>query len=69
MSNMSYCRFENTSGDVQDCIHALEEAVENGETFADFLKGLSSDHERHALKRMVNNCCKFVELYEEIEEE
>ena len=28
MSNMSYCRFENTSRDVQDCIHAIE----NGET-------------------------------------
>ena len=27
MSNMSYCRFENTSRDLDDCI----EAIENGE--------------------------------------
>ena len=25
MSNMSYCRFENTAGDVDDCIEALQE--------------------------------------------
>tara|TARA_R100000781_G_scaffold54842_1_gene35800 strand:+ start:943 stop:1155 length:213 start_codon:yes stop_codon:yes gene_type:complete len=27
MANMSYCRFENTAGDLQDCL----EAIENGE--------------------------------------
>ncbi len=25
MANMSYCRFENTSGDLQDCLEALQE--------------------------------------------
>jgi succinylglutamate desuccinylase len=25
MSNMSYCRFENTLGDLRDCITALED--------------------------------------------
>lgn len=25
MSNMSYCRFENTLGDLRDCYHALRE--------------------------------------------
>jgi hypothetical protein len=24
MPNMSYCRFENTTRDMQDCIHAIE---------------------------------------------
>ena len=24
MSNMSYCRFENTSNDLEDCIEAIE---------------------------------------------
>ena len=24
MANMSYCRFENTSRDMQDCLHAIE---------------------------------------------
>ena len=25
MANMSYCRFENTTRDMQDCIYAIEE--------------------------------------------
>jgi len=25
MANMSYCRFENTTKDMQDCINAIEE--------------------------------------------
>jgi hypothetical protein len=28
MANMSYCRFENTARDLQDCV----EAINNGET-------------------------------------
>ena len=26
MGNMSYCRFENTSNDLRDCVNAMEEA-------------------------------------------
>ena len=29
MSNMSYCRFHNTLGDLQDCKDAIEEMAEN----------------------------------------
>ena len=25
MANMSYCRFENTANDLQDCIYAIED--------------------------------------------
>ena len=25
MSNMSYCRFENTARDLQDCVYALDD--------------------------------------------
>lgn len=28
MSNMSYCRFQNTSGDFRDCDEALEELID-----------------------------------------
>ena len=28
MSNMSYCRFENTSRDLQDCIEAIQNHYE-----------------------------------------
>ena len=27
MSNMSYCRFENTASDLQDCLDAVEELI------------------------------------------
>lgn len=27
MPNMSYCRFENTLGDLEDCMNALEDGV------------------------------------------
>ena len=29
MANMSYCRFENTSKDLQDCIDAVETMLNN----------------------------------------
>lgn len=29
MSNMSYCRFENTSRDLRDCLDAIEELINN----------------------------------------
>ena len=34
MSNMSYCRFENTSRDLMDCV----DAIENNETESDIKK-------------------------------
>lgn len=30
MANMSYCRFENTNRDFEDCVEAVEEAVFDG---------------------------------------
>lgn len=40
MSNMSYCRFENTYGDLQDCLEALlndEELSESEAKYRDML--------------------------------
>jgi len=35
MGNMSYCRFENTLGDLEDCYDAMDEkALSEGETKA-----------------------------------
>ena len=49
MSNMSYCRFENTSNDLLDCLWDLEERIDNnglsesGEKLSDYeLRGLES---------------------------
>lgn len=50
MPNMSYCRFENTLGDLRDCADALAEARENGEE----MESLSQyeDGPRDALLRL-----------------
>ena len=30
MANMSYCRFENTASDLQDCVYAIQDGDING---------------------------------------
>lgn len=50
--NMSYCRFENTSGDLADCVCALE----NGEDL--------SISERVYAKNMRQLCEEFIEAYD-----
>lgn len=58
MSNMSYCRFENTLRDLQDCAIALEEnESEHGEPLA----GLS-DEERAAAIRLIVLCQQIAEI-------
>ena len=48
MANMSYCRFQNSVQDLQDCFNAIDEALENGEPMA------LSDDEQRAFQRMFN---------------
>ena len=48
MANMSYCRFQNTVQDMQDCFNAIDEALDNGEPM-----DLSADEQR-AFERMFN---------------
>ena len=58
MANMSYCRFENTSRDLRDCV----QAIENGETDdLDF-------HEKNGLEDLLNYCEAIFFMKEEIEE-
>ena len=40
MANMSYCRFENTFHDLQDCSEAMEEGDDLSESEARFRKEL-----------------------------
>lgn len=49
MSNMSYCRHQNTLGDLQDCASDLEERMD---TSVDEPMEPLSDDERHARKRL-----------------
>ena len=69
MSNMSYCRFENTYRDVSDCVSAIEDAVEEGISFEDFVKGLSSEQERESFYLMRSYCETFIELFDELKDE
>ena len=61
MSNMSYCRFQNTLYDLQDCDNAIEMGESRGEDI--------SSSELSALMEMRDLCDYFVEnLSEEINE-
>lgn len=66
MANMSYCRFENTSGDMSDCLNDLMEAVDNGLSFEQFMKNLSSDYERNAVRRMAGLLQDMAEAFEQL---
>ena len=57
MGNMSYCRFENTSRDLSDCI----EAIENGE-----INELNK-YEIEAIKEMQFQAQRILELKDDIE--
>ena len=52
MSNMSYCRFENTLVDLKDCVNHIDD---------DNL----SDDEKHARIRLIEVCKDISNMYEE----
>lgn len=56
MGNMSYCRFQNTLGDLRDCYEAMEDM------------DISPDEEK-AKARMIRLCQKIVADYGEQEDE
>ena len=59
MANMSYCRFENTSNDLQDCVYAMDDAY----TLADM--DLSKT-EMRSMQRMRELCQEFLDHYERL---
>lgn len=59
MSNMSYCRFENTAADLEDCL----DAIRNGE-----INDLSSQYEVDALEELLELCKNIVTYKDEIED-
>ncbi len=60
MSNMSYCRFENTAGDLGDCIEAIHD-------WEDECKDLNS-YEMNGLKDLLICAREIMELEDEIED-
>lgn len=59
MSNMSYCRFRNTAGDIADCADALESLLCGGGD-----EPLSYE-EKAAAKRLILRCQDIVLLVKE----
>ena len=62
MANMSYCRFENTSRDIADCIEALNESDWDLE---EMIENASSDYEARGMKRFVKLCKEVAEGFED----
>jgi len=58
MANMSYCRFENTTRDIEDCLNAIE----YGEVSADEL----SQYEANALRDFVSLAKEIVSFEDQI---
>lgn len=56
MSNMSYCRFQNTLGDMQECLDSVVEQEE-----------LSADEEA-ARDELIQTCRDFVAVCDESDE-
>jgi len=56
MANMSYCRFENTLRDLQDCVMALEDGED-----------ISSSELRSAMQ-MVETCEEYINLQYKLED-
>ena len=65
MGNMSYCRWENTAGDLQACVFSLKYESEDGiQTYIDNL----SDYERAGFNRVVAQARELLQILEEEEE-
>jgi len=57
MPNMSYCRFENTAKDMQDCVYAIEER-----DVYDF-----GDYELRGFKQVLELAREIVDMEDDIE--
>jgi len=57
MGNMSYCRFENTAQDLQDCVRAIE----NGDVY-DF-----NSYELNGFKKLIRLAEEIVDMNDETE--
>lgn len=66
MANMSYCRFRNTLGDLNDCLGALQEIIDNNgvDQYGEKL----DLKERWAARDMYDLCREFIDIYEEFVE-
>lgn len=66
MANMSYCMFENTYNDLDQCYEAMAEAINEG-SLREFLANMSTE-ERWAFNRMRSLVNDMVEAYDHVAE-
>jgi len=64
MANMSYCMFENTYNDLDQCYEALADALDEG-SLREFLDNMTTE-ERWAFSRMRSLVNDMVEAYDHV---
>ena len=62
---MSYCRFENTVKDLEECIDALNDADWDIE---EMVENASSKYEARAIRRFVSLCKEVAEAFDDGED-
>jgi hypothetical protein len=65
--NMSYCAFENTALALQQLMEIINDELEEGRNYEEFLESRSSLEERSAVKRVRKNCEALLDLFEAID--
>ena len=68
MSSLSYCRFENTSADLQACLNDVNEALDKECDLEEFVASRSSEFEQRSVATLYHLCVEFVEAYENLEQ-
>ena len=66
MANMSYCRFRNTSLDLEECVDALENMQMHEGTPYDEDGDELHYEERRAAKTMREQCERYIEAFDEL---
>lgn len=61
MSNMSYCRFQNTYHDFEECRIAVETILEGGHGDEDDSESPLSDEELDAARRLISSAIELIE--------
>lgn len=65
MANMSYCRFQNTYTDFNDCLNVVREAVYDDVPFEELCEGLGAD-EIKAMLKLYERAKRFVEIMDQL---
>lgn len=64
---MSYCAFENTALALQQLMEIINDELEEGRNYEEFLESRSSLEERSAVKSVRMNCEDLLNLFEAID--